>query len=194
MSKVIKGNHRRMEESRWKKDETPYYLFTCAKCGRWLHVKTTQLNKKCLGCRRNHKVESIKGRSKIVNGSTPAMKKVKELQHYLAQKELGTSPDLRADNDFSIIEKTLNQHATNKSTSTECETNLSYSELLYNALLDVQFKIFPFYMIEMIAEELEISKLELKILLQELITTKILIPLPNQYYRMISRKKMMFIP
>ena len=191
MNKAIEEKIRSMEELRWKKDETPYYLFTCAKCGRWLHVKTTQINKKCLKCRRNHKVEFIKDKSEIVNGISPATKRIKELQHELAQKEQGSLPDLRTDNDFCIIGKTANHLTTDNISSTDGDTNVNYSKSFYKALikLNLDFQSFPFYMIELLAEELEIPKLELKILLQEFIKAKILIPLPNQYYRIDGNSK-----
>ena len=191
MSKVLKEKMRNMEELRWKKDETSYYVFTCAKCGRWLHVKTTQINKKCLSCRRNHKVESIKDRAEIVKGVTPATKRVKELQYELAQKELGSSPDLRAENDFRIGGKTSNQLTIDRDSSTSSDNILNYSNIFYKALLELNLKyqIFPFYMIEMMAEEREIPKSELRLLLQEFTKAKVLFPLPNQYYRLNITQK-----
>ena len=192
MSKVLKEKIRNMEDLRWNRDETSYFLFTCEKCGRWLHVKTIQKNKKCLGCRRNHKVESIKNRAETVNGITPARKRVMELQHELAQKELGSSPDLRAENDFGIEGKTSNHLTTDIDSSKGCVNNLNCSKVFYKALLklNLKFQAFPFYMIEMIAEELEIPRLEFKILLQEFIKAKILVPLPNQYYRISKNSKL----
>ena len=183
MNKVIKENLKQMEDLRWIRDETPYYLFSCAKCGRWLHVKTTQINKKCLSCRRNHKVESIKSRSEIVNGIIPSVERIKELQHELAQKELGRIPDLRSENDFNTIGMTQNQLSPNEITSKRSNSNSSYSNLFYKALLDLKFPSFPFYILEMLAEDLKIPKMELKILLREFIKAKILIPLPNQQYK-----------
>jgi hypothetical protein len=189
MNKAIKGNVKNMEEARWKKDETSYFLFTCEKCGRWLYVKTTQKNKKCLNCRRTHVVNSIKKRAEIVKGITPAARRVKELQHDLAREERGRLPDLRSENDFNPVIMTSNQHSINRNFSKQCNSAIDKSTVFYRALLEVKFQSFPFYIIEMIAEELEIPKSELKILMRELIKGKVLIPLPNQYFKVSNNSK-----
>ena len=183
MNKVLKENHRNMEKDHWTKDENPYYIFTCEKCGRWLYVKMTQINKKCLSCRRNHKVNSIKNRSEMIKGITAASRRVKELQHELARKEQGGLPDLRTGYDFSTIALTSNQLSSTGVSSTQSSNDMDHSNPLYKALLDIRFQSFPFYIIEMIAEELEIPKPDLKMLMQKFIKAKILIPLPNQYFK-----------
>ena len=172
-----------MEEVRWKKDETSYLLFSCEKCGRWLYVKTTQKNKKCLSCRKTHNVNSIKNRSEVVKGITSAARRVKDLQHELAQKEGEGLPDLRSEDDFSTITTKSSQLSSNKISSKRCNKNIDLSRQFYKALLDVKFQSFPFYIIEMIAEELEIQKSDLIMLMRGYIKAKILIPLPNQYFK-----------
>ena len=91
-----------MESKAWKRDETPYYVFACIKCGRYLYVKTTQKNKKCFSCGRVHQVIRIKKNAETVNGITPANNIVKQRQNELAIKELGGNPDLRSCNEFSV--------------------------------------------------------------------------------------------
>ena len=172
-----------------EKDKTPYYLFKCRKCKRWLHVKTTQINKKCMSCRKNHKVESIKNGSEIVLGITPATNRVKELQNDLAKEEQGMIPDLRAVNDFSTVLKKSKRTSINTILSPENSTNKDYSLILHKKLLRLESQTFPFYVIKILAEDLKIPKNELKIILHQFIKSKMLMRLPNQYYKIGNNQK-----
>lgn len=54
-----------MEDTAWKKDETPYLVFACRKCRQYTYVKTTQKSKKCARCRRTHTVSDIMGSGEV---------------------------------------------------------------------------------------------------------------------------------
>ena len=54
-------------------------VFQCTKCNQFTYAKATQKRKKCPRCGKNHLVAEMKG--EIVNGSTTAMNRVKQLQN-----------------------------------------------------------------------------------------------------------------
>jgi len=186
MNKAIKVDIKNMEEARWKKDETPYFLFTCEKCGRWLYVKTMQKNKKCLSCRKNHDVNSIKKRAEIVKGINPAARRVKELQHELAKRELGGTPDFRAENDFNINTNKSYQLGKNLKEKIGSEERQDYYSDIFRDILLIlsrSYDFFPKYLIEMKAEEYNIPHHEIIRLIKFYVIKDLLIPLKNDYFR-----------
>ena len=86
----------KMEEIAFKKDETPYLVFTCKKCRQYSYVKTTQETKKCLRCGRTHQVKDILNLGEIVYGMTAAVETVKQKQNELA------IPEFRSEGDFVV--------------------------------------------------------------------------------------------
>jgi len=152
-----------MEDGEWERDEKPYLIFTCSKCKQYSYVKTTQKTKKCLRCGRQHKVASIINSGEIVKGMTKAVETVKLRQNELTIKKIGTNPGFRAVDDFSVASKqqeTLiiddnidNNDLTTKFQKMLKEISKSYSE-------------FPFYVLEIMAENFDIPLLELKILVR----------------------------
>lgn len=153
-----------MEDNRFKKDSTPYYVFACMKCKNFSYVKTTQKGKKCLRCGRTHQVKNIIGISEEIYGVTAAKNKVIELQHELGLKELGSEPQLRADNDFLITlpdsKKTLSNN------EIKDKKNSSIFQNLLHALHD-KYKQFPLYMIKLSAIDYEIPQKKLQLLIKE---------------------------
>jgi hypothetical protein len=163
-----------MEETAFKRDETPYLVFTCKKCRQYSYVKTTQKTKKCLRCGRTHQVKDILCSGELVYGMTEAVNTVKKKQTELA------IPDFRSEGDFVV--------ATNKTpTRTPDKINKKKivlgsdrdrDEIIDNAknidlerlFSDVLFELsklygkFPKYMLEIMADNYGIPALELKLL------------------------------
>jgi len=177
-----------MEGIRWKKDLTSYIVFACKNCKEYIYVKITQKNKKCLRCGASHLVKNIENKGIVIEGINNAMKMVKMKQNELASKENGSPPNFRTNDDFNIVGKASNQLGIAKVSSIREDIDLNHSKLL-KALLELNrdFQEFPFYLIEIVAKDLEIHEKELKHLLREYINAEILIPLKNQYFRMSKK-------
>ena len=172
-------------ESRWKKDEKPYIVFTCSKCHQYIYAKTTQKTKKCLRCNYTHQVEDLSD-FELVKGMSTAMLTVKKRQNELAIKELGNDPELRGYNDFCVTDnrKTLqNQEEGNTDViSLEDDYYLEkFKEILIS--LGKAHKIIPDYLITIMTEEKMIPYDEVKFLMKKFENNGVLIPLKNNYYR-----------
>lgn len=151
-----------MNDQKWKRDNTPYLVFSCSKCQQFSYVKLTQKTKKCLRCGRIHKVNSIKCDGEIVSGITKALKLVKK-----KQGELNGEPHFEVDTSFSIIkepERRLNeikkQHQIEQQNKnlllSKKEENYSirFKQMLYE--LANMYATFPKYLIEIMAENYSI--------------------------------------
>ncbi len=148
-----------MGENRWKKDNTPYFIFSCFKCKNYSLVKTTQKGKKCLRCGHYHHVSQLESNSEVVKGATAARMKLIEKQNFLAKKELGSDPDLIAEGGFSVS----NGYKENQISNNQKQARSSFD--IFNKLLlklDFKFKQFPEYVIYMIAEEQGIPRGKVK--------------------------------
>lgn len=156
-----------MEAEGWQKDEKPYLIFTCSKCKQYLYVKTTQKTKKCLRCRRQHKVSSIINTGEIVKGMTKAVELVKTRQNQLAIKELGNSPRLRAADDFSIMRSVKKLEDFNETRRDKVDDN-EYAAKFQEMMLEISglYREFPYYVLEIMAENYAIPLSELKLLLR----------------------------
>ena len=167
-----------MEETRFKKDETPYYVFTCSKCKQYIYVKTTQKTKKCLRCGRTHQVKNITFISEIINGITAAKDRVIILQGELARKDLGFEPALRAINDFS-----LNLPASKEMLKPKDGNNNNASKVknILNSL-NHQYRKYPYYLIELAAQDKGISKKEIRFLISTLLNKGILKKTSRELY------------
>lgn len=174
-----------MEEAGWKKDETPYLIFTCSKCKQYLYVKTTQKTKKCLRCGRQHKVPSIINSGEIVEGMTKAVEIVKTRQNELAIKEIGHNPELRADDDFTIKGK-----STTISNINEVDDNNEFYGEFTNMLQKISesYDQFPFYVFEIMAENFGIPLSELKFLIKAFQKKGIIINSEGNLYRLKKNK------
>ncbi len=174
-----------MEEVGWKRDETPYIVFGCKKCNQFMYVKETQKRKKCLWCGRSHKVSDIKNNGEIVNGMTNAVKTVKERQNDLAIKELGTLPEFKSLNDFRI---TKNIKRISKAIA-NCIVENDYLYKFKKMLIELSemYSEFPFYIIEMMAEEYGIPDSEVKLMTPMFVKQGILIRLNNNSYKIIKK-------
>lgn len=162
-----------MEEPTFKKDDTPYLIFECAKCKQYLYAKTTQKRKKCIRCGRTHTVLTMVNNGEIVNGMTAAVKLVKRRQNEFAKKELGHIPEFRAYGDFILAtQKSKNEDVHDNDCSEE--TSSKFKELLNE--ISSTYKKFPLYLIEIIAENYGIANAELKDLMKSFKKKGILVP------------------
>ena len=152
-----------MEGEGWKKDEKSYLVFTCLKCKQYIYVKTTQKTKKCLRCGRQHKVALILNTREIVKGITKAVEMVKTRQHELAIKELGTTPEFRASDDFTVKSRPKKIFAIDNS-SNDNDYSSKFTKMLQE--ISGSYTVFPFYVLEIMAENFDIPVSELKILVK----------------------------
>lgn len=167
-----------MEEEGWKKDQNPYVIFTCLKCKQYMYVKTTQKTKRCLRCGRQHKVSSIIDSGEIVTGMTKAVETVKTHQHELAIKEMGTTPEFRADDDFTIKRKPKKVFDID---TTKVENDMSSRFKIMLQEISNSYSFFPYYVLEIIAENFDIPISELKILVKAFQKRGILIRQEDSY-------------
>ena len=169
-----------MEETEWKKDETPYLIFRCSKCKRYLYVKTIQKSKKCLQCGHIHKVSSISKSGEIVNGMTNTIKTVKDRQNDLALKEMGNNLEFRGSQDFRVVRKQKD----NRLQINEMKTNNELTKKFKGMLIEISktYKEFPDYIIEVMAENYKIPNSEIKMLIRYCLKEGFLIQLDNYLY------------
>ena len=174
-----------MESSKWKKDTSPYIVFTCSKCGEFSYVKATQKTKKCLRCNRIHQVKNITW-GIVVKGMIAAVTTVKEKQNTLAIKELGQSPDLHTSADFCIASSLDDEVSiTTKKNNKSVHEGEGYDEMFKEGLkqLSKMYKQIPDYLIKMMAEEKLIPFNEGDLLIRKFVQLGMLIPLKNNYFK-----------
>jgi len=168
-----------LEEIAWKKDETPYLVFSCTKCNGFSYVKTTQKRKKCPRCGRVHLVSNILDSGEIINGISAAVNHVKEKQNELAIKELGAPPEFRSFNDFTVPSNIKSSRD-----EEEQEEEDIYIHRFKKMLIKLaeMYKELPFYVIELMADNYGIPSSEVKILTRLFLKEGILIRKANSYY------------
>jgi len=180
----------KMEETAFKKDETPYLVFTCKKCRQYSYVKTTQKTKKCLRCGRTHQVKDILGLGEIVYGMTAAVDTVKQNQTEL------TTPDFRSEGDFVVatnrfpnrtpVKKIKKKVLSDK--DSDKNVNFDFKEQFSEVLLELSrlYGKFPRYMLEIMADNYGIPAVELKLLIKSFKKQGILTVLKNEdfYYQL----------
>ncbi len=171
-----------MEEVGFKKDETPYIVFPCSKCKQYMYVKTTQKTKKCLRCGHFHKVVSIINSGEVVKGVTNAVNIVKQKQAEFALKDGSGIPEFRAVGDFKSSNKIKFRAAQKKE---NLDSNEDYSADFKRMLSEISnmYKKFPYYLIEIMAEDYNIPETELKILIHNSIANGILNQVEGNLYK-----------
>jgi len=127
-----------------------------------MYVKQTQKTKKCLRCRRTHKVSDINNSGEIVKGMTRVVETVKEKQHELAIKELGTAPEFRSFGDFRLHNLSRNKKKEVETFREEIDYLPQFKKMLIK-LVELYTKV-PYFAFEIFAENYNIPKAELKIL------------------------------
>ncbi len=171
------------EHNSIKKDSKPYIIFKCSKCKQYMYVKPTQKTKKCLRCGRTHTIQKIKrfNEIEIVEGMSAAVQRVKELQNQYAIEKLQGVLNLKGEDSFSIVVHKKKVYLN------EFETicmNKSLEKRFIDLLQDLSKKYsqFPRYMIELVAEEYNIEKKEIELLIRQFLDQKKLISLNNNYF------------
>ena len=179
-----------MEETAFKKDETPYLVFTCKKCQQYSYVKTTQKTKRCLRCGRTHQVKDILGLGEIVYGMTAAVEVVKQNQTELA------TPEFRSEGDFVVATKKFPTRTPVKKSKSKVlldkdddkNINNDFKEQFSEVLLELSslYGKFPRYMLEIMADNYGIPAVELKLLIKSFKKQGIITVLKNEdfYYQL----------
>jgi len=183
-----------MEDTTFKKDETPYLVFACKKCRQYSYVKTTQKTKKCLRCGRTHQVKDIISLGEIVYGMTAAVDTVKQKQTELA------TPEFRSEGDFVVatnkfptrtpVKKSKGKILPDKGSdkNNDKDINFDFKKQFSEVLLELSklYGKFPKYMLEIMAENYGIPTAELKLLIKSFKKQGILTVLKNEnfYYQL----------
>lgn len=172
-----------MEDTAFKKDETPYLIFACKKCKGYSYVKTTQKTKKCLRCGRNHQVQEILKDGKVVFGLTEAVNAVKRKQNELA------TPEFRSGSDFVVATNNLARPKSSVNALRNTDQEIDYKQKFTEMLMELSklYKRFPEYMLEIMAENYGIPTLELEVLIRNAKKSGMLIKNGND--GMYSRQK-----
>ena len=174
----------KMEETAFKKDETPYFVFVCKKCRQYSYVKTTQKTKKCLRCGHTHQVKDILSLGEIIYGMTEAVNTVKRKQTELA------IPEFRSEGDFVVASNKFPTRTPVKKnkrkvlSDKDSDKNIDFKEQFNEILLKLSklYDKFPKYMLEIMAENYGIPALELKLLIKNFKKQGILTVLKNDNF------------
>lgn len=158
------------------KDEKPYFILRCSKCEQYMYVTPSQKRKKCLRCGRTHTVDKLEVVEEV-KGMTAAVERVKELQN-----TLGDKPILSGAGEFSIASFNARLKKTNYITK-ESELEAQFYDLLRN--LTRKYTKFPYYMIELMAEEYRFDKSKLGSLLHQFIKKGIIKCTEENYYTLL---------
>ena len=182
---------KKMEETAFKKDETPYLVFACKKCRQYSYVKTVQKTKKCLRCGRTHQVKDILGLGEVVSGMTAAVDYVKQKQNEIA------IPEFRSEGDFAVasnkfptrnppVKKSKSKVILDKEGDKNAKSD--FTEQFNEVLLELSklYGKFPRYMLEIMADNYGIPELELKLFIRSFKKQGILTVLKNEsfYYQL----------
>ena len=170
-----------MEEIAWKTDKTPYLVFPCSKCRQYTYTKTTRKTKKCARCGRTHVVSRIMDIGEIVNGISVAVELVKKKQDEFALKELGTQPEFRTFSDFKVAKHFNDKESIENKVHDGEDYSAKFKKMLIE--LSTMYKTFPFYVIEMMAENYDIPSSEVKLLAKTFQKQGLLIRLDDNLYR-----------
>ncbi|TXT57110.1 MAG: hypothetical protein BAJALOKI2v1_540012 [Promethearchaeota archaeon] len=169
----------------FKKDEKPYLVFPCMKCGYYTYAKLSQRGKKCFRCGRNHQITKIRNLGEIVHGMSNAVETVKEKQNELAREELGNDPEFRSKKSFR---KRLTPafESQNSENSEGSKTEGGY-EKFKNKLRNKtkHFAEFPGYVIQLIAEKCGLSRQEERQYILKLREEGFLKPIGGDMYKII---------
>jgi hypothetical protein len=183
-----------MEDIAFKKDESPYLVFTCKKCQQYSYVKTTQKTKKCLRCGRTHQVKDILGLGEVVYGMTAAVETVKQKQTELS------IPEFRSEGDFVVatnkfptrtpVKKSKSKVLLDKDKDKDSDNEKikDFKERFCEVLLELSkmYGKFPKYLIEIMADNYGIPAVELKLLINNFKKQGVLTVLKNEnfYYKL----------
>ncbi|MFX0021521.1 MAG: hypothetical protein ACFE9S_04295 [Candidatus Hermodarchaeota archaeon] len=155
-----------MEDKVWERDTTPYILFRCERCRQYTYVKTIQKSKKCVRCGYTQKVSKIRNYGKVVKGISKVVELVKQKQNEIAIKELGSEPEFRTSGDFIIAGMPKRQDIIVNGYSDNEDYLERFKQMLSN--ISESYNSFPYYIIEIMAENYGIPHPEVKLLTRKL--------------------------
>jgi len=173
-----------MEEITFKKDETPYLIFTCRKCQQFGYVKTTQKTKKCLRCGRTHQVSSL-SKGEIVYGITAAVDTVKKKQNEFSV------PEFRSTSDFIVATNSIARPKNSVKALINKDQESDYKGRFNDMLMELSklYGKFPKYLLEIMAENYGIPQSELSLLINEFKKNEILIVMKEaDFYFEVAKK------
>ena len=177
-----------MEEIAFKKDESPYLVFTCKKCRQSSYVKTTQKTKKCLRCGRTHQVKDILNLGEVVYGMTAAVEAVKQKQTEIAIPEFRSEGDFVVATSISPIRTPVKKSKTKVLSDIDHDNDNNFEKLFSEVLIELSklYDKFPKYILEIMAENYGIPSLELNLLIKSFKKQGILTVLKNEnfYYQL----------
>ena len=156
-----------MEEERWSKDTKLYLVFKCSKCDQYSYVRPTQKTKKCLRCGRVHQVKNLELSAIKVKGISEAVKEVQARQNILGKA------NLRTEGVFALTVNNNKNFMKKNSKINFKEDNLDKFIEILNRLSDLYYE-FPLFMIDLMVEDTNIPKKEIKYLINTLKKDKIL--------------------
>ncbi|MFX1315416.1 MAG: hypothetical protein ACFE9T_06095 [Promethearchaeota archaeon] len=170
----------------WKKDETTYLIFSCTKCKQFSYVKVIQKSKKCLRCGYTTKVSSMLNLGERVYGLSNAIELVKKRQNDSAKLNFRETPELRSLNDFTLIcNSQKNKIMLKKQEITDDATEIFKVMLIQ---LSNKYKKFPYYIIEIFAENYSIPPSEVKLLVKAFLRQEILIQTKGDLFKIKLKK------
>ena len=174
-------NLKNEEDQGFKRDETPYLVFSCSKCKQYQYVKTTQKTRKCMRCKRAHIVESYLDKGEIVKGMTVALELVKEKQN-----KLGGIPDFTNENDFAVagnIKPFIKKKIKLQKKLEEDEIDYFDNFLSMLDKIKEQYSEFPVYILRLMAPEFEIPYRMIIPLKNKALKAGILINTKDNYFK-----------
>jgi len=164
-----------------KKDQAPYLVFACSKCGQYSFVKPTQKNKKCMRCGRTHNVSTLSG--EIIKGVFAAREAVVQKQH-----QLKGTPQFISNNGFELAapippkESNVREASLKKSQDPD-DYSLAFRNIL--GVIRKEFARCPGYFILYWAEEARIPAKEVQFLMRNAVRQKILQPQKEGYFKIL---------
>jgi hypothetical protein len=176
-----------MDNQYWKRDDKPYLVFICKNCKQYSYVKLGQKTKTCFRCGKRYQVSRISNSGEIVKGITNALNYVKVKQNELMSNAIDKKHDLRTENDFTIAINQKDQYYEKliEHKKEEKDTINLFDNILKS--LSRLYKEFPRFMIEIMAEDFNIPKEDLNILINNFKLNGSLIEVKNQYYKLRDR-------
>ena len=161
------------------KDKTSYIVFSCNKCSQYIYVRSSQKFKKCVRCGYIHKLEKRIDHGEIIKGISNAVDLIKKKQNDLAINELGSEPEFRTLDDFTITQKVKLQKNNAKFNNEVSEYFEKFKIMVCD--LSKTHNSFPYYAIEIMAENYGIPKSEVKLLTKRLLRKGFLVRLKDNY-------------
>ncbi len=174
-----------MELSEKNINNKPYLIFACRNCNQLIYSKLSQKTKKCPKCGKIHVINKNKEKGKIIDGISKTFEYVKEKQNQFAIKSSNGKLEFQTLNDYSPRRKSILNNENRPRLKLEQVLNEEYSNKFTLLLqkLSNSYEEFPFYLIELMADDFNIPISELRILINSFKHKGLLIHLKNNYFK-----------